>query len=182
MSRVGKEPIELKKDVKVDLSGNLLKVKGPNGELRLSLREGVSVEVDASAIRVSRANDSREARSLHGLTRTLVSNMVTGVSEGFEKKLEIVGVGYKAEVKGSSITLNLGYSNPINYELPKGITVSVDRQTSVILKGADKQLVGQVAAEIRAFRPPEPYKGKGVKYADELIRRKAGKAGKGAAV
>jgi large subunit ribosomal protein L6 len=150
--------------------------------MELALRDEVTVEVDGSVIRVSRKDDSREARSLHGLTRTLISNMVKGVSEGFSKRLEIVGVGYRAEVKGTSLNLSLGYSHPINYELPKGVTASVEKQTSVILKGADKQLVGQVAAEIRGFRPPEPYKGKGIKYADEVIRRKAGKAGKGAGV
>ncbi len=179
MSRIGKEPINIASGVKLELEGNTVKVKGPNGELNYALRDEVSVEVDGSVVRVVRKNDSRIARSVHGLTRTLISNMVKGVSEGFEKRLEIVGVGYRADVKGNTLNLTLGYSRPINYELPKGIKATVEKQTSIILKGADKQLVGQVAAEIRAFRPPEPYKGKGVKYADEFIRRKAGKAAKG---
>jgi large subunit ribosomal protein L6 len=182
MSRIGIQPIDIPSGVKVDLAGNTVKVKGPKGELETSLREEVSVEVDGSVIRVSRRDDSRQARSLHGLTRTLISNMVKGVSEGFEKRLEIVGVGYRAEAKGTFLNLSLGYSRPINYAIPKGVTASVEKLTSVILKGADKQLVGQVASDIRDFRPPEPYKGKGIKYADEVPRRKAGKAGKGAGV
>jgi large subunit ribosomal protein L6 len=179
MSRIGKEPINIASGVKLELEGNTVKVKGPNGELNYALRDEVSIEVEGSVVRVLRKNDSRIARSVHGLTRTLISNMVKGVSEGFEKRLEIVGVGYRADVKGNTLNITLGYSRPINYELPKGINAAVEKQTSIILKGADKQLVGQVAAEIRAFRPPEPYKGKGVKYVDEFIRRKAGKAAKG---
>jgi large subunit ribosomal protein L6 len=182
MSRIGKQPIDIPQGVKVDLSDKAIKVKGPKGELECVLKDEVTVEVDGSVIRVSRRDDSRQATSLHGLTRSLISNMVKGVSEGFEKRLEIVGVGYKAEAKGSSLNLILGYSHPINYELPKGITASVEKLTSIILKGTDKQLVGQVASEIRDFRPPEPYKGKGIKYADEVIRRKAGKAAKGVGV
>jgi large subunit ribosomal protein L6 len=179
MSRIGKEPINIASGVKLELEGNTVKVKGPNGELNYALRDEVSVEVEGSVVRVVRKNDSRIARSVHGLTRTLIANMLKGVSEGFEKRLKIVGVGYRAEVKGNTLNITLGYSHPINYELPKGINAAVEKQTSITLKGADKQLVGQVAAEIRAFRPPEPYKGKGVKYADEFIRRKAGKAAKG---
>lgn len=178
MSRIGKEPIAVPQGVNVNVSGSTVKVKGPKGELSLDWRDEVKVAVEGAEVKVTRQGETREARSLHGLTRTLISNMVTGVSEGFEKKLEIVGVGYKAEVKGRSVTLNLGFSNPIDYNLPKGIDVKVDKQTSVTVSGADKQLVGQVAAELRGFRPPEPYKGKGVKYAGEHIRRKAGKAGK----
>lgn len=179
MSRIGKEPIDIASGVNVALEGSTVKVKGPNGALQYVLRDEVSLEIDGSVLRVSRKDDTRQARSMHGLTRTLIANMVKGVSEGFEKRLEIVGVGYRAEAKGNSLKLTLGYSHPIDYELPKGITATVDKQTSIVLKGADKQLVGQVAAEIRAFRPPEPYKGKGVKYVDEFIRRKAGKAAKG---
>ena len=180
MSRIGKNPVVIPSGVNVNISGNTVKVKGPKGELSFDWRDAVSVAIDGAEVKITRRDDSREAKSLHGLTRTLIDNMVKGVSEGFEKKLEIVGVGYKAEAKGKTVVLNLGFSNPINYTLPKGIVVAVEKQTSVTVSGADKQMVGQVAAELRGFRPPEPYKGKGVKYAGEHIRRKAGKAGKGA--
>ena len=178
MSRIGKEPVAIPQGVNVNISGNTVSAKGPKGQLSMVVRDEVNVAVQGSEVKVTRRGETREARSLHGLTRTLISNMVTGVSEGFEKKLEIVGVGYKADAKGRSVTLNLGFSNPIDYKLPKGIDVKVDKQTSMTVSGADKQLVGQVAAELRGFRPPEPYKGKGVKYVGEHIRRKAGKAGK----
>lgn len=180
MSRIGKEPIEVTAGVNVALEGNTIKVKGSEGALEYSFNEEVSVAIDGNTITVTRRDDSIKARQLHGLTRTLIANMVSGVTKAFEKKLEIVGVGYKAAVKGEVVNLALGYSHPINYDIPKGIKVVVDKQTSVTIKGADKQLVGQVAADIRSMRPPEPYKGKGVKYVDEVIRRKAGKAGKGA--
>ena len=180
MSRIGKQPIDIPSNVKVAMEGATIKVAGPEGSLDLSVRDEVDVTINGSVITVNRKNDSKTARQLHGLTRTLIANMVHGVSKGFEKRLEIVGVGYRADVSGDVINLSLGYSHPISYTLPKGVKASVERQTSITLKGADKQLVGQVAADIRAMRPPEPYKGKGVKYADEHIRRKAGKAGKGA--
>ncbi len=180
MSRIGKQPIDIPSNVKVAMEGATIKVAGPEGSLDLSVRDEVDVTINGSVITVNRKNDSKTARELHGLTRTLIANMVHGVSKGFEKRLEIVGVGYRADVSGDVINLSLGYSHPISYTLPKGVKASVERQTSITLKGADKQLVGQVAADIRAMRPPEPYKGKGVKYADEHIRRKAGKAGKGA--
>lgn len=176
MSRIGKEPIEIPKGVDVKVAGATVTVKGPGGVLTRETHSEVSVVVEAGLVKVTRSGDNRIARSMHGLTRTLIANMIKGVSEGFVKKLEIVGVGYKAAAQGSTLTLNLGYSNPIKYELPKGVSVAIEKQTSLEIKGADKQLIGQVAAEIRAFRKPEPYKGKGIKYADEHIRRKAGKA------
>jgi len=178
MSRIGKNPVTVPSGVKVALDGSTLKVNGALGALELDINPEVSLEVKGSEIEVTRANDGRAARSLHGLTRSLVYNMVKGVSDGFEKKLEIIGVGYKADVQGSVVNLALGYSHPIKYELPKGVTASVEKQTLLTIKGPDKQVVGQVAADIRSMRPPEPYKGKGVKYSDETIRRKAGKAGK----
>lgn len=178
MSRIGKRAIAVPANVKVALDGGTVKVAGPQGNLETPIRGEVKIEVKGSEIIVTRADDSRIARSVHGLTRTLIANMVKGVTEGFQKRLDIVGVGYKADAQGNVLNLALGYSHPIKYELPKGITATVDKQTSITVKGADKQLVGQVAADIRAFREPEPYKGKGIKYSDEVIRRKAGKAGK----
>ena len=178
MSRIGKQSIAVPSSVKIALEGGRVKVAGPQGTLEIHLRPEISVAVKDSQVHVARADESRTARSLHGLTRTLIANMVKGVTEGFQKRLDIVGVGYKADVQGNVLNLVLGYSHPIKYELPKGISATVDKQTSITLKGADKQLVGQVAADIRAFRKPEPYKGKGIKYAEEVIRRKAGKAGK----
>lgn len=180
MSRIGKLAIQVPQGVKVALEGSLVKVSGKEGALELPVRPEIKVEMKDSSIQVKRADDSRTARSLHGLTRTLIANMVKGVSEGFTKRLDIVGVGYKADVQGSTVNLALGFSHPVKYQLPKGISATVDKQTAIIIKGADKQAVGQVAADIRALRPPEPYKGKGIKYSDEVIRRKAGKAGKAA--
>ncbi|VAW36900.1 LSU ribosomal protein L6p (L9e) [hydrothermal vent metagenome] len=180
MSRIGKEPIEVPAGASVSLKGNTIEAKGPEGALSIDFNDDVSVAVDGNTITVTRRDDSLKARQLHGLTRTLISNMVNGVVKAFEKKLDIVGVGYKAAVEGGIVNLALGFSHPIHYDIPAGIKVSVDKQTLVTIKGADKQLVGQVAADIRSYRPPEPYKGKGVKYIDEVIRRKAGKAGKGA--
>jgi large subunit ribosomal protein L6 len=180
MSRIGKIPVTVPSGVKVALDGSTLKVNGTLGSLELTINPEVNLEVKGSEIEVTRGNDGRTARSLHGLTRSLVYNMVKGVSDGFEKKLEILGVGYRADVQGSVVNLALGYSHPIKYELPKGITAAVEKQTALTIKGADKQVVGQVAADIRSMRPPEPYKGKGIRYSDEVVRRKAGKAGKGA--
>ena len=153
-------------------------MEGPKGTLSRTVMGGVALELSDSAVVVKRVDDSINARSAHGLTRTLINNMVTGVTKGFEKALEITGVGYRAEMKGTALNLSLGYSHPINFELPKGISVEVDKMTKVAVKGIDKELVGQVAAKIRAFRGPEPYKGKGIKYAGEAILRKAGKTGK----
>ena len=180
MSRIGKQEIQIPSGVKVTLEGRTVKVKGPGGSLEQELMPDINAELTDTTVKLLRSNDSRSARSLHGLARSLVANMVAGVSVGFEKKLEIVGVGYKADVKGSVVNLTLGYSHPLNYKLPDGIKVTVDKQTSISIKGADKQAVGQVAADIRSMRLPEPYKGKGIKYADEVIRKKAGKAGKAA--
>ena len=180
MSRIGKRVITVPSSVKVALENNRVKATGPAGSLELTVNPEVKVEIKGPEIHVLRADDSRISRSVHGLTRTLIANMVKGVNEGFQKKLEIVGVGYKADVQGGAVNLSLGYSHPIKYELPKNVTATVEKQTSLTLKGPDKQVVGQVAADIRALRPPEPYKGKGIKYSDEVIRRKAGKAGKAA--
>lgn len=178
MSRIGKLTITVPSNVKVAIDTSRIKVDGPSGALEMPLRSEVKIDMKDSQISVSRVDESRAARSLHGLTRTLIANMLKGVTDGFQKRLDIVGVGYKADVQGATLNLALGYSHPIKYELPKGISATVEKQTAITLKGADKQLVGQVAAEIRAFRKPEPYKGKGIKYSDEVIRRKAGKAGK----
>ena len=178
MSRIGKLPIEIPTGVKVAISGLDVSVEGPKGKLSRTIMDGVTISVEEKQILVVRKDDSIVARSAHGLVRTLLNNMVVGVTKGFEKALEINGVGYRAEAKGEILNLSLGYSHPINYELPKGITVEVDKMTKLLVKGIDKELVGQVAAKIRDFRGPEPYKGKGIKYADETILRKAGKTGK----
>ena len=178
MSRIGKIPVQVPSGVKVALDGSTLKVNGALGSLELAVNPEIILEVKGSEIEVTRGNDGRSARALHGLTRSLVFNMVKGVSDGFEKRLDIIGVGYKADVQGAVVNLALGYSHPIKYALPKGVTASVEKQTMITIKGPDKQVVGQVAADIRSRRPPEPYKGKGIKYSDEVIRRKAGKAGK----
>lgn len=180
MSRIGKVPIAIPEGVEVSIEGRTVSVKGPRGELSLELRPEIGAAIEDGAIVVRKNAQTRAARELHGLSRTLVANMVTGVSRGFEKRLEIVGVGYRAAVEGRTLNLSLGYSHPVIYDLPNGVEASVENQTRITLSGIDKQLVGQAAAEIRSFRRPEPYKGKGVRYADEVIRRKAGKAGKGA--
>ncbi len=180
MSRIGRLPITLDKGLKAALSGDVLRVEGPKGKLEMKLHPGFSVEIKDSQIVVARPGDSHQERSIHGLTRKLVANMVEGVSKGFTKVLEINGVGYRAEAKGSQVNLSLGYSHPIVYQLPAGVTAKVDRQVTVTLESADRQMLGTVAAQIRALRPPEPYKGKGIKYATETIRRKAGKAAAGA--
>jgi large subunit ribosomal protein L6 len=180
MSRIGKRPIAVPAGVKASADGKVVKVTGPQGSLELPVRSEIKVDIKGPEILVTRDNDSRTSRSLHGLTRTLVANMVKGVTVGFEKKLEIIGVGYKADVQGDTVNLSLGYSHPVKYALPKGVKATVEKSTLVTIKGPDKQVVGQVAADIRALRSPEPYKGKGIKYLDEVIRRKAGKAGKAA--
>lgn len=176
MSRIGKLPIKLPNNVTAEVTENHIKVTGSKGELEYDFSDQVKVAVLESQIEVSRIDDGVEAMKMHGLTRTLIDNMVVGVSEGFKKELEIIGIGYRAAVSGSKLTLNLGYSHPIDYVAPQGITISVEKNI-VTVSGIDKQLVGQVSAEIRAFRKPEPYKGKGVKYVTERIRRKAGKTG-----
>lgn len=178
MSRIGKQPIEIPADVKVSIDNLNVTVTGPKGKLSRVLLDTVSVDLNDKSITVTRVDDSIKARAAHGLSRTLISNMVIGVTKGFERALEINGVGYRAEIKGDVLNLSLGYSHPINFQLPNGITVEVDKMTKLLVKGIDKELVGQTAAKIRDFRSPEPYKGKGVKYADETILRKAGKTGK----
>lgn len=178
MSRIGKLPIPIPAGVKASLQGNTLTVTGPKGTLTRSFVPSAIITIESERILVGRSDDSLAARAAHGLSRTLVNNMVTGVTKGFEKVLEITGVGYRAEVKGETLTLSLGYSHPVTYQLPAGITAEVDKMTKITVRGIDKELVGQVAAKIRSFRGPEPYKGKGIRYADEVILRKAGKTGK----
>ena len=178
MSRIGKLPIAIPDGVDVKVEGNVLKTKGPKGEESVTIPQEIEVKVDGGNVIVNRKDDSRKSRSLHGLFRTLVSNAVVGVKTPFEKKLEIVGVGYRAAMQGTSINLSLGYSHPVIIEAPKGISISVEANTKITVSGSNKQLVGDVAALIRSKRPPEVYKGKGVKYENEYIARKAGKAGK----
>ncbi len=177
MSRIGKMEIPLPQGVEITVAGGVVKVKGPKGTLQQPLVERVGVEVQDKTVNVTRVSDDRRSRSFHGLMRSLVANMVTGVTDGFSKSLVINGIGYKANVAGKTLNLALGFSHPIAYPIPEGITISVDRE-NVKIEGFDKQLVGAVAADIRAFRPVEPYKGKGIKYVDEHVIRKAGKAGK----
>lgn len=175
MSRIGRKPIPVPKGVKVTIDGNTVAVSGPKGNLKTEIDNTLSISVENNDIVLKRSSEEKKVKALHGLWRALVANMVNGVSEGYQKKLEIVGVGYKAEVKGKGIQLALGYSHPIVFIPPAGIKLEVPIPTNIVIAGFDKQLVGQVAAKLRAFRPPEPYKGKGVKYAGEYIRRKAGK-------
>ena len=179
MSRIGKAPINVPSGVDVRISGQVVTVKGPRGELSRELPELVSVSQDGDVLQVERVDDTREARAMHGLMRSLVANMVIGVTDGFRKELDIVGVGYRAAAKGNDgLELALGFSHPVVVSAPEGITFVVPAPTRIEVHGIDKQLVGQVAADIRAWRKPEPYKGKGVRYVDEHVRRKAGKAGK----
>jgi len=175
MSRIGKRPIDVPTGVEVHIDGNAVRVKGPKGELSREVHSELGVSLSDGVLSVTRPSEQARHKALHGLTRSLLANMVEGVTDGFAKKLEIQGVGYRAEKKPHGITLHLGYSHPVEYPAPDGIELEVPIQTEVVVKGVDKQLVGQVAAEIRAVRPPEPYKGKGVRYAGEQIRRKAGK-------
>jgi large subunit ribosomal protein L6 len=177
MSRIGKKPVPVPKGVTVTLAGNTVKVKGPKGELERTIHPTMTVRQDGDDIIVERPGDEAEHKALHGLSRTLVANMVEGVTKGFQKQLDIVGVGYKAEARPYGLQLALGYSHPIEYRAPKGIKLTAPAPTTVIIDGANKEVVGQVAAEIRSLRPPEPYKGKGIKYQGEQVRRKAGKAG-----
>ncbi len=178
MSRIGKKPIALPAGVQVELKDGLVSVKGQKGALRRPFLEGLEMDMIDGIITVRRMRDDKRSRSYHGLMRTLIANMVEGVSKGFEKKLEIVGIGYRSELKGSDLALFLGYSHPINFPLPAGISAEVEKQTLLTIKGIDKELVGQTAAKIRDLRKPDPYKGKGVKYAGEVLRKKAGKTGK----
>lgn len=178
MSRIGKRPIPIPDKVTVSISGSTVTVKGPKGELSRTLTPQVVIAQEDGNVIVTRADESRIARQQHGLSRTLIANMVDGVSKGFEKRLEIQGVGYRAAVQGKNLTLNVGYSNPVVIEPPAGINVAVEANTNVIVTGIDKEIVGTIAAKIRAVRPPEPYKGKGIRYVGEFVRRKVGKAGK----
>ena len=177
MSRIGKKPVTLPKGVAVEVQGNTVAVKGPKGELRRTLHTEMQVALADGQVTVSRPSEEKRHKALHGLSRTLVQNMVDGVSKGFSKTLEIQGVGYKAEAKPYGVNLIVGYSHPVKYEAPKGIKISVENNTVVKIEGADKEAVGQVAAELRSVRPPEPYKGKGIRYQGEQVRRKAGKTG-----
>ncbi len=178
MSRVGKLPIAIPSGVDIDLAGSHITIKGPKGTLQRDLTPVLSVVTEDGQLRVVRPNEEKRSRELHGLTRTLISNMVVGVTEGYTRKLEIQGVGYRAQLVGKKLQLNLGYSHPIEIDPPEGITFEVETPTKVAVTGIDKELVGQIAAQIRSTRKPEPYKGKGVRYAGEVVRRKAGKAGK----
>lgn len=178
MSRIGKRPIPIPSKVTVSIKGQHVTVKGPKGTLERMLSDKVKVAQQGDTIEVQRQDESRISRQLHGLSRTLVANMVEGVSQGYSKQLSIQGVGYRAQVKGKKLILNVGYSNPVEIDPPEGIQLAVERNTQVTVSGINKEIVGNVAAQIRAVRPPEPYKGKGIRYQDEFVRRKAGKAGK----
>ena len=177
MSRIGKRPIAIPKGVTVSVGDRAVEVKGPKGQLRQSLPPGITVEVSNGEVRASLAREDGELRKFHGLARTLVANAVQGVSAGFKRELDIVGVGYRAEVKGRQVVFALGYSHPIVYDIPPAIDIAVDKQTHVTVTGVDKQLVGQVAANIRAMRKPDPYKQKGVRYTGEVLKKKQGKTG-----
>ena len=179
MSRIGKKPIEIPAGVDVQIDGTLITVKGPKGTLSRNVHPNMIVEKDGNTITVSRPNDDKMNRSLHGLTRTLINNMVVGTNESYKKELEVNGVGYRCEVKGNVLTLKIGYSHDVVMTAPEGVIIEVPNPNKVVVSGPDKQVVGQFAANIREKRPPEPYKGKGIKYVDEYIRRKEGKAGKG---
>ncbi len=178
MSRIGKLPIKIPSGVKIEIQGEIILVEGPKGKLKRKINPRVSLEVEGDTLHVKRSGNSKPVRALHGLTRALVANMVEGVSTGFKRELIVTGVGYKVEEKGKNLVLHLGYSHPIDFPLPDGITANVERQKEIkiILEGYDKEALGLTAARIRALRPPEPYKGKGIRYADEVILRKAGKA------
>jgi large subunit ribosomal protein L6 len=175
MSRIGRKPIPIPDGVKVQVDGNVVRAEGPKGKLSQPMPPGMMAKIEDKILHIQRGDDSRTARSLHGLTRALVANMVAGVKEGFERKLEIVGIGYRAQMQGKTIQLALGYSHPVMFPLPDGITAEIEKQVAVTLKGADKALLGETAAKLRSLRKPDPYKGKGIKYAGEVIRRKVGK-------
>jgi large subunit ribosomal protein L6 len=178
MSRIGKRPVPVPAKVTVTIDGQAVTVKGPKGELSRVLPEGIVISQEESAITVTPGSESRRSRERHGLCRTLIANMIEGVTNGYQKRLEIQGVGYRAQVQGTKLNMSLGYSHPVIFDPPEGIQFAVENNTNVIVSGIDKEIVGNVAAKIRDARPPEPYKGKGVRYAGEYVRRKAGKAGK----
>lgn len=177
MSRIGKKPVTFPANVKVAVAGGEVKVEGPKGKLAWKPHKAMTVKVNGNVVVVERSDDTRESRALHGLTRALVQNMVTGVSTGFERKLLIEGVGYRAELKGKTLNMALGFSHQVDFPLPEGVTAEVIDKTQVILRGINKQLIGETAAKIRSIRPPEPYGGKGIRYGDEVIKRKEGKSG-----
>lgn len=177
MSRIGRLPIRIPSNVQLSVTNGVVEVQGPKGKLALEVHPTIRVGVEEGKLLCQRPTDQKSHRALHGLTRALIANMIQGVTEGFQKKLELSGVGYRAQVQGQVLTLSLGYTNPVVYVLPSDVKATVENQTLITVSGIDKQRVGAVAAKIRSLRPPEPYKGKGVKYADERIRRKAGKAG-----
>jgi large subunit ribosomal protein L6 len=178
MSRIGKKPVALPAGLKVDIKGNSLAVEGPKGKMSMEFDSRISIENKDNEFVLSRANEQKETKALHGLYRVLVSNMVTGVMQGYEKRLEINGTGFKAAVAGQKLTLNIGFSHPVVYDVPEGVKVAVEDSVKLVISGVDKHLVGHVAAVIRDFRPCEPYKAKGIRYSDEVVRRKAGKAAK----
>ena len=169
MSRIGNKPVQIPAGVEVAVNGNNVVVKGPKGQLELDVFEKLAINVEDNVLTVSRPDDERETRARHGLTRALIHNMVVGVSKGFEKKLTLVGVGFRAQASGNKLNLQIGYSHPVNFEMPAGVTVTTPTPTEIIVKGANRQVIGQLAAEIRDARPPEPYKGKGIRYADERV-------------
>jgi large subunit ribosomal protein L6 len=177
VSRIGRKPISLPPGVEIKIENNIITVKGPKGVLSQSIPEDITIEREESELLVKRPSDAKRHRAMHGLARALVANMVTGVTSGFEKKLEMVGVGYRAQMQGSKLVINIGFSNPVEVEPPQGIEFEVPAVTKITVKGIDKQLVGNTAADIRAIRKPEPYKGKGLRYENEVVRRKAGKTG-----
>jgi large subunit ribosomal protein L6 len=181
MSRIGKQPIVIPQGVKVQIEDGLIRAEGPKGKLSQPVPAGMAAKIDNNVLTITRDADHRTARAIHGLTRALIANMVTGVKDGFERKLEIVGIGYRAQLQGRNIQLALGYSHPVIFPLPETITADIERQVVITLRGPDKALLGETAAKLRTLRKPDPYKGKGIKYSDEVIRRKVGKkAGAGA--
>ncbi len=177
MSRIGNNPIAIPSGVKVNIGENLVEVQGPKGKLATSIPAGIRFELTGGLLVATRASDSKQHRALHGLARSLVANAVNGVTQGFQKELEIVGIGYRAELKSRSVVFNLGFSHPIDFRIPSGIDIAVDKQTRLIVSGVDKQKVGQTAASIRGLRKPEPYKNKGIRYAREVLKKKVGKTG-----
>ena len=178
MSRIGRAPIAIPANVEVNIDGNVVTVKGPKGEITKAINPIITAEVENGHILVKRPNDEKESRGLHGLTRTLIANMVTGVTEGYKKELEVNGVGYRVSKEGNKLVMNIGFSHPVTVEEIDGITIDVPGPNAIVINGVDKQAVGQFAADVRKKRPPEPYKGKGIKYVDEVVRRKEGKTGK----
>ena len=181
MSRIGRKPVSIPQGVKVNIDGAVVRAEGPKGKLMQPVPAGLSAKLENNQLVISRSGDDRKTRALHGLARALVANMVTGVKDGFERKLEIVGIGYRAQLQGRAIQLALGYSHPVIFSLPEGVTAEIERQVSITLRAADKAVLGQTAAKLRALREPDPYKGKGIRYSNEVVRRKVGKkAGAGA--